>query len=52
MNELNVIAAFGLMCAAIALWFALAFFAHEHLIPHLERWIWRRLGGQGEPPWH
>lgn len=36
--------------AVTGLWALLMYGAYSWLIPRVERWMWRKLGGEGEPP--
>jgi len=38
------------ICAVTAAWALLLHWTGHWLRPRLERWIWRKLGGTGEPP--
>lgn len=38
------------ICVVTAAWALLLRWAGRWLMPRLERWIWRKLGGTGEPP--
>jgi hypothetical protein len=35
---------------AVALWWVLLDVVYRRLLPRLEAWLWRRLGGADEPP--
>ena len=40
----------ALCVTACLLWWLLLDWAYSKVKPRLERWIWRRCGGAGEPP--
>jgi hypothetical protein len=38
------------ICAVTAGWGLLMHVSYVALVPRIERWLWRRLGGSGDPP--
>jgi hypothetical protein len=39
-----------LMCVVVVAWWLLLDAVYSRLKPSLDRWLWRKLGGEGNPP--
>jgi hypothetical protein len=50
MEQLAFVLALLAIGAVTAGWGLLLHVAYVRQVPRMERWLWRRLGGSGEPP--
>jgi hypothetical protein len=50
MDYLAIVLVFLALGVMLALWWLLCHLIYTMAKPRFERWLWRRLGGEGDPP--
>lgn len=47
---LSILVMLLIVCVGAVLWWLLLDWVYSKVKPSIERWLWRRVGGEGDPP--